>query len=36
MTMIQALGPSAMTFAVFFGVLALSLAAVLVALLSDY
>jgi hypothetical protein len=36
MALIQTLGPSTMMVAVFFGVLALSLAAVLVALLSDY
>ena len=36
MTPIQALGPSAAMVAIFFGVLALSLAAALVALLSDY
>ena len=36
MTLMHALGPSAMMVAIFFGVLALSLTAVLVALLSDY
>jgi len=36
MTLIQALGPSVTTVAMFFGVLAISLAAVVIALLSDY
>ncbi len=36
MTLIQALGPSATTLVIFFGVLTLSLVAVLVTLLSDY
>ena len=36
MTLIQALGPSVAMVALFFGVLAFSLAAALIALLSDY
>jgi hypothetical protein len=36
MTLIQALGPNVTTVAVFFGVLSVSLAAVVIALLSDY
>jgi hypothetical protein len=36
MTLIQALGPEIGTIAIFFGVLAISLAATVIALLSDY
>ena len=36
MTLIQALGPNVTTVAMFFGVLSVSLAAVVIALLSDY
>ena len=36
MAVIQALGPSVATVAIFFAVLSLSLAAVVIALLSDY
>ena len=36
MTLIQALGPNVAPVAIFFGVLAVSLAAVVIALLADY